>query len=205
MGGKAAQGAEVSQPGEPAEQEADAVADHAAESLHGGGAPKGAAEVKQQAPAIGAKLDGTKIHLAGKDPLRGQKKDQMGTGPEANAMHVGNAVQAGVQASPQHHVLPQAERSWFKERGVNVDDYCVTIEKDHHDAVHAKPSPKDAKAKGFNDAKKWEWNAQVMTALRDAEAAARKKLKPDDILRIVKGIMPAYGLKEPFEKYKGAK
>ena len=44
-----------------------------------------------------------------------------------------------------------------------------------------------------------------MTALMDAEAAAGRRLKPDDMLRIVRAIMPRYGLKEPFERYKGNK
>lgn len=66
---------EVSQPHEPAEKEADSVADHVTDSLHGDGAgshgeaagshgaahgDKGGAAPKQQAPAIGAKL-GRKI------------------------------------------------------------------------------------------------------------------------------------------------
>jgi hypothetical protein len=58
-------GHEVSQPGEPAEKEADAVADHAAEQLHGGEHGKGEIEseagakatgAKQAAPSIAAKL-----------------------------------------------------------------------------------------------------------------------------------------------------
>lgn len=65
-----ADGAVVSQPHEPAEKEADAVADHATEKLHGaddadhsdGGAPP----AKQQAPAIGAKLADSRISLAPK-------------------------------------------------------------------------------------------------------------------------------------------
>jgi hypothetical protein len=57
-------GHEVSQPGEPAEKEADAVADHAAEQLHGGEKEGAATAPKQQAPAIAAKLlDGVSVHL----------------------------------------------------------------------------------------------------------------------------------------------
>src|SRR5881227_3589521 len=51
--------AKVSQPGDPAEHEADAVADHVADQLHSGGDKPGAghaAEPKQPAPSIGAKL-----------------------------------------------------------------------------------------------------------------------------------------------------
>lgn len=98
-----APGEKVSQPGEPAEQEADSVADGVADNLHGGdeegeGEEKadpeeieaakaqlggdeehgntetqnGGAEVKQAAPAIGAKLDPTAVHAALK--LNGKPK-----------------------------------------------------------------------------------------------------------------------------------
>jgi hypothetical protein len=52
---------QVSQPGEPAEAEADHVADQVADSLHGGPKPPGA-NVNQKAAPIAAKLDGSVIH-----------------------------------------------------------------------------------------------------------------------------------------------
>ena len=60
---------QVSEPGEPAEKEADAVADHVADELHGAGEKAGAAEAagpKEPAPAIGAKLQPGAISLSGK-------------------------------------------------------------------------------------------------------------------------------------------
>lgn len=197
--------AEVSQPGEPAEQEADAAGDHVADQLHGAPKPagEGAKPGKQPAPAIGAKLDANKVHLAGKAPLRGQKKDELGAGPEAGAVHVGNAVQAGVQQSPQHHVFPQQHRAWFLERGVNVDDYCITMPKDHHEAVHAKP-PSGAKGKEADEAREWEWNAAVMKVLKQAESKRKQKLSAKDMLVLVQPLMSAYGFSGAFEKYKGA-
>jgi hypothetical protein len=197
---------EVSQPGDAAEVEADAVADHVADALHSGAKQpaKTAQPAKEQAPKIGAKLNGPKIHLAGKDPLRGHKKDEVGEGPEADAVHVGNAVQAGVQQSPQHHVFPQQHRDWFADRGVNVDDFCITLPQDHHEAVHAKP-PKGAKGKDAEDAKQWEWNAAVMTALQGAEKARGRKLTLKDMLAIVQPLMATHGIAGKFEKYKGDK
>ena len=68
---------EVSQPGDPAEQEADAVADHVGDALHSGdknkaepgakGADTPKAAGSPKAPAIGAKLEGVglKIYRAG--------------------------------------------------------------------------------------------------------------------------------------------
>ena len=62
---------EVSQPGEPAEVEADAVADQVADSLHDekdgdekkGDAKKGDAKEKEKAPPIAAKLDGVGLKI----------------------------------------------------------------------------------------------------------------------------------------------
>lgn len=200
-------GVEVSQPGEPAEQEADSVGDHIANQLHGGGeiASSDHLAPKERAPAIGAKLDPAKVHLAGKDPLRGPKKDTLGHGPETNAVHVGNAVQAGVQQPPQHHVFPQAQEhaQWFADRGVNVHDYCVTLPKDHHEALHAKP-PKVANPATAKEAAKWEWNNAVMTLLKDAEKARGRRLTVRDMVLLVRPLMTQYGLTGPFEKYKGA-
>jgi hypothetical protein len=67
--------AHVSQPGEAAEQEADQVADHVAEGLHGD-SDKGEAQHagKEQAPAIGAKLKDGAISLS---PKKGASPNQM--------------------------------------------------------------------------------------------------------------------------------
>jgi hypothetical protein len=149
---------DVSQPGEPAEQEADAVADGAAENLHGGGkkgdhAPAG----KQAAPVIGAKLSGRKIFRAGKDPLKSSTKNALGEGPEVGGMRVGGAQQARVTKPPQHHVFPQnaKDKAWFAARGVDVDAYCVDIAQSDHELLH-----------DVND-----WNRQVMLLLTQAESA----------------------------------
>jgi hypothetical protein len=78
-GGKAA-GNGVSQPGEPAEQEADAVADHVAGELHSDNdavGHDGAKEVgKQAAPAIGAKLEAGTISLAKKNDKKDKKEEE---------------------------------------------------------------------------------------------------------------------------------
>ena len=62
----------VSQPGDPAEKEADDVAEHVAGDLHGGANKP----VQQQAPKVGAKLEsvGRKIFRAKKPPATGASK-----------------------------------------------------------------------------------------------------------------------------------
>jgi hypothetical protein len=69
---------EVSQPGEPAEQEADAVGDRVADKLHGGGAKQTSAAGidheagREQAKPIGAKLEGVglKVYRMAQDDPR---------------------------------------------------------------------------------------------------------------------------------------
>ena len=77
--------AKVSKPGEPAEKEADAIADHVADGLHGGGdkAAAHAGGAKEAAPAIGAKLEAGAISLA--------KKSGGGTPPAWNKLAVSSA------------------------------------------------------------------------------------------------------------------
>ncbi|MGZ7031954.1 MAG: eCIS core domain-containing protein [Thermoanaerobaculia bacterium] len=64
---------DVSQPDEPAEQEADAVADGAADNLHGGGKKVSREPGKEAAPAIGAKLSGRRIFRTKKDDKKDEK------------------------------------------------------------------------------------------------------------------------------------
>lgn len=94
------EGTEVSEPGDPAEREADTIANDVADKLHGDGegkegdGEKGATGEKaddegekkedeagkEQAPAIGAKLDGIgrKIFLSRDDDKKEEKKERKG-------------------------------------------------------------------------------------------------------------------------------
>ena len=68
-------GRKVSQPGEPAEQEADAVADHVADKLHSDSDKAGADHTtKEAAPQIGAKRAAGTISLAKKDDKKPDDK-----------------------------------------------------------------------------------------------------------------------------------
>lgn len=75
-GGAAVDDNAVSQPGEPAEQEADAVADRVAGDLHGDGNAEGGGEKAgaHEAPSIGAKLKPGAISLASKNEKKEEKK-----------------------------------------------------------------------------------------------------------------------------------
>lgn len=174
-------GAEVSLPGDPAEKEADAVADHVADELHGGGKERDGAEVpaagKEQAPAIGAKLKPGTIARAGKDPLKSTTRDALGAGPTTSGMRVGNAQQAGVTRTPRHHVFPQEQRAWFSDRGFDIDQYCVEQSEGEHSALHTMG-----------------WNAAIMNALQEAEQQLKRKLKPNEIVATGRRVMGQFGI-----------
>jgi hypothetical protein len=156
-------------------------------------------------PTISASIDATKVHRAGSGPMRGQEKDKLGDGPEASAVHVAkNAVAIGAQGPHQHHVFPQERRAWFAARGVDVDDYCITLDQAHHEAVHAKV-PAKAKGPAADAARMWEWNNAIMAALEREEKARGRRLNKGEIENVARALMPDYGLKGKFERYKGAR
>lgn len=69
----------VSHPGEPAEKEADHVADHVTDQLHGGNKAEHAPAAKEEAPAIGAKLEGAGARiLRTKDDKKAPEKEGLG-------------------------------------------------------------------------------------------------------------------------------
>lgn len=95
---------EVSQPGDPAEQEADAVADNVTANLHSVGGKKiTRAPGKHAAPQIGAKLTGRKI----------SRSPKSGAAPKTDNAHDGNDKK---QASPESGNASPAK----KDQGVHA-------------------------------------------------------------------------------------
>lgn len=92
-------------------------------------------------------------------------------------MRVGNAQQARVTKPPQHHLFPQndADKKWFADRGINVDDYCVNLPQSDHELVH-----------DVHD-----WNAQVMSILRRKEKQEHRKLTAAEMLVAIRPLMVA--------------
>ena len=87
---------------------------------------------------------------------------------------------AGVARPPQHHIFPQANRAWFKERGVDIDKYTVKLDQGTHEALHFGGGP--GKGGGW-------WNEQTMKTLIEKEAALGRKLIPQEIEAIGKDMM----------------
>jgi hypothetical protein len=117
-------------------------------------------------------------------------RDALGEGPEVGAMHQTGRAGAGMGARPQHHVLPQEYREWFKQRGftgdMDIDRFCVELEEAHHQAIHG--------GGNWRLGRTWpeEWNRMIMTTLRRAETRAGRRLTRNEILTIVTDTMGRY-------------
>jgi len=102
---------------------------------------------------------------------------------------------AGVARPPQHHVFPQnaADKAWFAERGIDVDKFTVTLDQGTHEALHYGGGP--GKGGGW-------WNETIMSQLKRTEADLGRKLTPQEITQIGKGMMNRAKLGNlPFEEY----
>ena len=106
-----AAGHEVSEPGDPAEQEADAMADHAAEKLHGAGATERGADAHAK-PKIGAGAPavGRKIFRADKknSPSPGTGKKVAPTAP-AQTTSQASAPKGGATTAPKAAPSPEEQ------------------------------------------------------------------------------------------------
>jgi Domain of unknown function (DUF4157)/Predicted lipoprotein of unknown function (DUF2380) len=108
---------------------------------------------------------------------------------------------AGMKAKPKHHVMPQEARlrSWFEERGFvgneSIDKYTVKLEGSKHEAIHGGGDYKLARKTGFD------WNSQVMKALRAEEDRLGERLTRPEILAVVNRVMRKYGIRGKFVPY----
>jgi hypothetical protein len=78
--------------------------------------------------------------------------------------------------SPDHHIFPKAKEEWFRARGVNVDDYTLTVDWGTHDALHYGGGP--GKPGGW-------WNDRIMANLvaREASLGGGQLLTPAEIMQ----------------------
>jgi hypothetical protein len=134
----------------------------------------------------------------------------VGTGPNAMLVHngprcldkpaVAEALEEGAinrtgrraagvlteaELNPQHHIFPQGRRQWFADRGVDVDQFTVRLDRTTHDAFHAGGGP--GRGGGW-------WNDQMMTTLTQREATIGRNLMPSEIQGIGNQIMQRFGI-----------
>ncbi len=102
-----------------------------------------------------------------------------------NPHEVWAVADEGARITDRHHIFPQsaAEKAWFAERGINVDDFTVDLSKLDHQIIHG--------GEQTLARKHWptrEWRTRIMNDLRVEEIrlAAEygipgRKLTPDEI------------------------
>ncbi|MCP3164716.1 DUF2380 domain-containing protein [Myxococcus qinghaiensis] len=128
-------------------------------------------------------------------------REALGDSPEVRGMHETGKAGAGMSEAPKHHVLPREHRKWFEQRGftgaMDIDQFCVRMEKSHHEAVHGGGDWRLGRA--------WpgEWNQLLMRELLKAEARAGRKLTRDAILKLVAKHMKDYKLPMNFTSWRG--
>jgi hypothetical protein len=135
------------------------------------------------------------------------------SGPELDAVSVRETkANAGVVENPgevathQHHVFPQEFKRWFRDHGIDINDYCIELTPPEHQAQHGGGDPWLARrvAKQIPEA---EWNASIMDRLQSAELRKQQlrpgaRLTPEEILAEGKQLMYDRGVGElPFQKY----
>jgi hypothetical protein len=109
-------GVETSEPGDAAEQEADAVSEKVAGDLDSGDEAKEGGEAKEEAPKIAAKLEGVglKVFLANDGPpkLTGGGRKKLGNLVDMQTMTVADAIKArGGGAGQARLAGPWAQKS----------------------------------------------------------------------------------------------
>jgi hypothetical protein len=98
-----------------------------------------------------------------------------------------------LRSAPKHHIFPQEFRKWFRDRGIDIDDYTVILTEGDHAALHVG----GGKGKGGG----W-WNERVMEVLRNAENQACRKLLPEEIIMFGRQLLDRAGLgSAPFVRY----
>jgi Predicted lipoprotein of unknown function (DUF2380) len=122
----------------------------------------------------------------------------LGEGPEVTGETSRRG--AGMARPVRHHVLPQEHRKWFEERGfvgdMDIDNFTVELEEAVHQAAHG--------GGNWRLGRTWpgEWNRRVMFVLQEREEEIGRRMKPGEILDIVRALMPQYNLGGPFRPYK---
>jgi hypothetical protein len=91
---------------------------------------------------------------------------------EARQLRVTGKTGAGVVRPDRHHIFPQDKRDWFKDRGVDIDQYTLPLNEGTHSAIHT----------FVNDGRGW--NEEIMKRLTAREAELERRLTRREILQI---------------------
>lgn len=120
-----------------------------------------------------------------------------GEGPESRAIQETDRRRGGLASRPRHHIFPQEQRNFFRDRGFeNIDDFCVELEEGHHQALHG--------GGNWRLGRTWpgEWNQRIMAELRRTEGFLHRPLTRSEIITIGRELMVEYGIDEAFVPYR---
>ena len=122
----------------------------------------------------------------------------------------------GAEPMDRHHIFPQSSmevtlpqggkvtiggRSWFKERGIDIDEFCVDLSDFEHDRIHG--VSQDLARKHWRG---WEWRSAILDELQaeetfqaKANADPKYKLTPEQIWAIANRLRARFGIADrPF-------
>ncbi len=81
-----------------------------------------------------------KVYPAGprpKNPVTAQPKVRAPTPHDADVLKgTGRRVSNAYPRDPLHHLLPQEQREWFSKRGIDVDQFTLSMTEGDHTAIH---------------------------------------------------------------------
>jgi hypothetical protein len=120
-----------------------------------------------------------------------------GEGPESRAIQETDRRRGGLASRPRHHIFPQEQRNFFRDRGFeNIDDFCVELEEGHHQALHG--------GGNWRLGRTWpgEWNQRIMAELRRTEGFLHRELTRSEIITIGRELMVEYGIEEAFVPFR---
>ncbi len=150
----------------------------------------------------------------------GDLNDHDGGVSVRDARNAGVVPEEGAEPMDQHHIFPQSAmtvtlpngirvavggRSWFKARGIDIDDYCVDLTELEHRRVHG--IEQNLARKYWRE---WEWRSAISDELARAEALQARlhqdphyKLSPDEIWAIANRLRARFEIADrPFIQYK---
>ena len=101
----------------------------------------------------------------------------------------GAGIRTPNELNPQHHIFPQEEAPWFRQRGILVDEYSIRVPLNHHEMIHAGGGP--GRGGGW-------YNTRVMEVLRDREKALGRQLTGWEIEEYVGTFIDRFDLGNGF-------
>lgn len=157
-------------------------------------------------------------HAEGAD-FTGETSKLGESGPEVGHLRVspthrraGVVAEEGQVHTDQHHVFPQERRTWFTERNIDIDEYCIDLTPWEHQAQHGGGNSRLARrvARQIPEA---EWNAEIMDRLDHEEHILQDMVGNPDLMLteeeavvIARQFMTERGIGDlPFRRYTGGR